>query len=90
MKGRIIETSYQMHFAPNTMRKINCGLDGPSYNSMTCRYIYRIVICFAMAPPFPTPPSLDAEALTPALRSNTFQNFRLSSAAASSIVSMDR
>jgi hypothetical protein len=42
---------------------------------------HRIVICFAIAPPLPTPPSRDADALTPAFRSNTFQNFKLSSAA---------
>jgi hypothetical protein len=43
---------------------------------------HRIVICFAIWLLFaPTPPSLDAEALVPALRSKTFQNFRLSSAA---------
>jgi hypothetical protein len=46
---------------------------------------YRIVICFAIAPPLPTPPSLDAEAVTPAFRSNTFQNFKLSSAAAQKV-----
>lgn len=43
---------------------------------------YRMVICLAIAPPFPTPPSREVEALTPALRSKTFQNFKLSSAAA--------
>jgi hypothetical protein len=43
---------------------------------------HRIVICLAIwVPLLPTPPSRDAEALTPALRSNTFQNLRLSSAA---------
>src|ERR1700744_1926234 len=48
-----------------------------------------MVICFAIAQPLPTPPSLDAEALTPALRSKIFQNFRLSSAAVED-VSLDR
>jgi hypothetical protein len=44
-----------------------------------------MVICFAIWLLFaPTPPSRDAEALVPALRSNTFQNFKLSSAAVSS------
>jgi hypothetical protein len=43
---------------------------------------HRMVICLAIwLPLLPTPPSRDAEALTPALRSNTFQNLRLSSAA---------
>jgi hypothetical protein len=56
---------------------------------MTCSACYRMVICFAMAPPLPTPPSLAADALTPALRSKTFQNFRLSSAAVL-LVSLDR
>src|SRR5277367_3081972 len=43
---------------------------------------HRIVICLAIwLPLLPTPPSRDAEALTPALRSKTFQNLRLSSAA---------
>ncbi len=46
---------------------------------------YLMVICFAIWLPLPTPPSLAAEALTPALRSNTFQNFKLSSAAATSL-----
>lgn len=44
---------------------------------------YRIVICLLRwAPLLPTPPSRDAEAVVPGLRSKTFQNFRLSSAAA--------
>ena len=43
---------------------------------------HRMVICLAIwLPLLPTPPSRDAEALTPALRSKTFQNLRLSSAA---------
>lgn len=41
----------------------------------------RMVICLAIAPPLPMPPSRDAAAVMPALRSNTFQNFKLSSAA---------
>jgi len=44
---------------------------------------YRIVICFAICPPFPpTPPSLELAALDPGFLSKIFQNLRLSSAAA--------
>lgn len=44
--------------------------------------IYRMVIDLFIFALLPTPPSREAEALVPALRSNTFQNFKLSSAAA--------
>lgn len=44
-----------------------------------------MVICLAIAPPLPTPPSRDAAALSPAFRSKTFQNFKLSSAAVGNV-----
>lgn len=43
---------------------------------------YRIVICFAISPPFPvTPPSRDVADVDPGFFSKSFQNFKLSSAA---------
>lgn len=50
-------------------------------NVITTKDIYRMVMDFAIWALLPTPPSRDAEALVPGLRSKIFQNFRLSSAA---------
>jgi hypothetical protein len=51
-------------------------------NSLVLFFVHRMVIDFAICTLLLTPPSRAAEALVPGLRSKIFQNFRLSSAAA--------
>jgi hypothetical protein len=69
---------FQTHFVTDIQKEYLLG----EKEKRIYLLIYRMVICLAICALLPTPPSRAAEALEPAFRSKTFQNFKLSSAAA--------